>query len=66
MEELSQEYEGKVKFVKMNVDENMDIPGQFSVMSIPTFVFFKNGQPVKTLVGGRSKEDFKKEVDALL
>ena len=66
LEELELEYAGKVKFAKMNVDENNDVPQQFSVMSIPTFVLFKDGHPFKTFVGGRSKEDFKKELDALL
>lgn len=66
LEELETEYAGKVKFVKMNVDENNEVPQNFGVMSIPTFVLFKNGQPVKTFVGGRSKEDFKRELDALL
>ncbi len=66
LEELETEYAGKVKFTKMNVDENNEVPQNFGVMSIPTFVLFKNGQPFKTFVGGRSKEDFKRELDALL
>lgn len=66
LEELEMEYAGKVKFTKINVDENNDVPQQFGVMSIPTFVLFKGGQPFKTFVGGRSKEDFKKELDALI
>jgi thioredoxin 1 len=66
VEELDKEYAGKVKFVKMNVDENIDVPGQFNVMSIPTFVLFKNGKPAATFVGARTKEDIKKELDAVL
>ena len=66
MQELETEYAGKVKIVKMNVDENIDVPGRFSVMSIPTFIIFKGGQPVKTFVGSKSKEDMKKELDAVL
>lgn len=65
-DELETEFAGKVKFVKMNVDENSEVPGQFAVMSIPTFIMFKGGHPVKNFVGGRSKEDFKKEVQSLL
>ncbi len=65
-EELEKDYAGKVNFVKMNVDENSEVPGQFSVMSIPTFIIFKNGEAVKTFVGTRSKEDFKKDLDAIL
>ncbi len=65
-EELGAEYQGKVTFTKMNVDENNDIPGKFSVMSIPTFIIFKGGEPVKTLVGAKSKEDMKREIDAAI
>jgi thioredoxin 1 len=64
-EELERDYAGKVKFMKMNVDENNDVPGKFSVMSIPTFVIFHKGQPVKTLVGTKSKEDMKREIDGV-
>jgi len=66
MEELGSEYEGKVNFVKMNVDENNDVPGRFSIMSIPTFIIFKNGQPTRTFVGLKSKEEFKKEIEAAI
>ena len=65
IDELAAEYEGKVKVVKMNVDENPESPGKFSVMSIPTFVIFKDGQAVTTFVGAKSKEDMKKELDAV-
>lgn len=66
VEELTSEYEGKIKVVKINVDENIEVPGKFSVMSIPTFIIFKGGQAVKTFVGSKSKEDVKKELDAVL
>jgi len=66
LEELDKEYTGKVKFVKINVDENIDVPGTFNVMSIPTFVLFKGGQPVSSFIGGRTKEDVKKELDKVL
>lgn len=66
VEELAAEYEGKAKIVKINVDENIEVPGKFGVMSIPTFIFFKGGEAVKTFVGTKSKEDVKKELDALL
>ncbi len=66
MEELAATYEGKVAIVKMNVDENPEIPGKFDVMSIPTFVLFKDGKAVKSFVGVRSKEDIGAEFDAVL
>lgn len=65
VEELAGEYEGKVKIVKVNVDENSESPGKYQVMSIPTFIIFKKGEAVKTFVGSKSKADFKKELDAV-
>jgi thioredoxin len=55
IEQLAAEYAGKVAFGKMNVDENMEIPGSFGVMSIPTMIVFKNGKPVETLIGACPK-----------
>lgn len=66
MEELGTAYEGKVKIVKMNVDENAETPAKYNVMSIPTFILFKDGKAVKNLVGVRSSEDMKKEIDAVM
>ncbi|PIR48567.1 thioredoxin [Candidatus Peregrinibacteria bacterium CG10_big_fil_rev_8_21_14_0_10_55_24] len=66
VDELSAEYEGRVKIVKINVDENAQTPGKFGVMSIPTFILFKDGKPVSTFIGAKSKEDVKKELDAVM
>lgn len=66
MEELGAAYEGKAKIVKMNVDENAETPAKYNVMSIPTFILFKDGKAVKNFVGVRSLEDIKKEIDAVL
>ncbi|MDD5026674.1 MAG: thioredoxin [Candidatus Peribacteraceae bacterium] len=66
VDELAAEYEGRVKIVKVNVDENANVPGQFNVMSIPTFIIFKGGSPVAQFVGGRPKADFVKELDAVI
>ena len=65
VEELAGEYEGKVKIVKVNVDENTEAPGKFNVMSIPTFIIFKDGEPVTTFVGAKSKEDIVQELNAV-
>ena len=65
VEELAGEYEGKVKIVKMNVDESTEVPGKYNVMSIPTFIIFKGGEPVANFVGAKSKEDVKQELDAV-
>jgi len=66
IEELATEYTGKVKIGKINVDENSQTVGQYGVMSIPSILFFKNGKPIKTMVGPQSKENYKKEIEQLL
>lgn len=66
VEDLEKEYEGKVKVMQLNVDDNAETAGKYSVMSIPTFLIFKGGDVVATLVGAKSKEDMKKEMDAAL
>src|SRR4051812_12172409 len=66
IEALAEEYKGRVKVGKMDVDENPETSGQYGVMSIPSIVFFKNGQPVKTMVGAQAKENYKRTIDELL
>ncbi len=66
IEELAKEYAGKVVVGKMNVDENTNTAGQFGVMSIPTVMIFKNGKPVKSVIGAQGKEAYKKMIDEAL
>ena len=66
VEEIAKEYQGKVKVGKMNVDENQDTSATFGIMSIPTIMLFKNGQPVKTVIGAQPKEALKQAVDSVL
>ncbi len=66
IEELAKDYAGKVVVGKMNVDENVNTSGQFGVMSIPTVMIFKNGQPVKSVIGAQGKEAYKKMIDEAL
>lgn len=56
VESIADEYAGKVKVYKMNVDENPNTPGQFHIRGIPTLIFFKNGKPVDQLVGNQPKD----------
>jgi len=58
IEELAQEYAGKVKFAKLNVDDYGDIAYAFRIMSIPTIMLFKNGKAVDKIIGARPKSDF--------
>ena len=66
IDELGKEYEGKLKVGKMNVDENPKVAGEYGIMSIPSIVFFKNGQPVRTMIGAQSKENYKEEIEETL
>ncbi len=66
VDELSGEYDGKVSFVKVNVDDNPETARQYGVMSIPTLIIFKNGQPVSNIVGFRPKPELKKSLDEAL
>jgi len=63
VEELAKELEGKVKVVKVNVDQAPQVSEKYSIMSIPTLILFKNGQIVKQMVGFRGKEDLLKEIE---
>jgi thioredoxin 1 len=56
VEEVAKDMEGKAVVGKLNVDENPQFAGKYGVMSIPTLILFKGGQPVKQFVGVQSKE----------
>ncbi|WP_440896042.1 thioredoxin [Amphibacillus sp. Q70] len=56
LEELADEMNDKVKIVKLNVDDNQETAGKFGVMSIPTLLFFKDGEVVDQVVGFQPKE----------
>jgi len=66
VDELATEYDGKVDFVKVNVDDNPKIASQYGVMSIPTRIVFKEGAPVTNIVGFRPKPELKKSLDSAL
>lgn len=63
MEQLSEEYAGKAKIGKVNVDEEGELAAKFRVMSIPTVILFKNGQLVEKIIGARAKEEFTRMLD---
>jgi thioredoxin 1 len=66
VEELADEYDGKVKFFKLNTDDNVNTAVQYGIRSIPTLLMFKGGQPVDQIIGFRPKGDLKKVIDKAL
>jgi thioredoxin 1 len=66
VEELAEEYDGKVEFVKMNTDENPNTAVKYGIRSIPTLLVFKEGKPVGEIIGFRPKSDLKKRLDAVV
>ena len=66
VEELAEEYDGRVKFVKLNTDENPQVAGKYGIRSIPTLLVFKGGEPVSQIVGFRPKSDLAKRLDEAL
>ncbi len=66
IEELANEYGGKLKVGKLDVDSNSQAAQDYGVMSIPSIIFFKNGNPIKTMIGAQSKDNYKREIDSIL
>ena len=66
IEELAEEYAGKVEIGKMNVDENVDTPNEYGIRNIPTILSFKDGKIVDKQVGAAQKSALKAKVDALM
>ena len=66
VEELAEDYDGKVNFVKINVDDSPKIASQYGIMSIPTLMVFKDGKPVANIIGFRPKDELKKSLDEAL
>ena len=66
VDELAREMEGKVAIGKLNVDDNPQVCEQFGIMSIPTLLFFKNGELVDRMVGAHPKTEIQNKLNALL
>jgi thioredoxin 1 len=63
VEELSEEFTGKVNFFKMNTDENPSVPAKYGIRSIPTLLIFKNGELKGQVVGFRPKSDIRRRLE---
>jgi thioredoxin 1 len=66
LDEIATEQAGKVKVAKLNVDDSPDVARRFEVMSIPTLIVFKDGQPAKRLVGAKGKGQLLQELEEWL
>ena len=66
VEELSDDYDGQVKFVKLNTDENPQVSGKYGIRSIPPLLLFKGGENVGQVIGFRPKSELAKHIDAVL
>ena len=66
VEELAEEYEGRISFAKLDVDQNPKTAVKYGIMSIPTLLIFKKGEPISQIVGFRPKKELKRSLDAAL
>jgi thioredoxin 1 len=58
LDELAAQHAGRIRFVKMNVDENPQVAARYNILSIPTVILFEGGEPQQTVVGARSKSHY--------
>jgi thioredoxin 1 len=63
LDELANEYEGRIKVAKLNIDEHQKIASDYGIRAIPTLLVFKEGQVAEQIVGLRSKRDLKASLD---
>ena len=66
LDELAEEYRQKVSFVRMDVDQNPRTASKYNIMSIPTLIIFKGGEPASHVVGLRPKAELKRSLDATI
>ena len=66
LEELAKEYEGKINFAKVNVDENGPLASKYGIAAIPTMLIFNDGQPIEQITGFKPKKELKKILDGIL
>ena len=66
LEELAEEYTGRITIAKLDVDQNPRTAAKYRIMAIPNLIIFKNGQPASQIVGYKPKSELKKDLDAAL
>ena len=65
IDELADEFDGKIKFVKVDTEENFEIPSNYGILSLPTLLVFKRGERVDQILGARPKSDLKRFLDKI-
>ena len=66
LEELAEEYDGKIKIAKLDTDANPETTGAYGIVSIPTLNVYKGGEVVKSIIGARPKRALTEEIDEVL
>ncbi len=66
LDEVAEDFKGKVNVVKMNVDENQTTPGQYGIRAIPTLILFKNGEVIDQITGAVSKANIETLINKVL
>lgn len=66
IDELAEEYQGRAKVGKVDVDKALQVATRFNIQSIPTVVLFEDGQPVEMIVGARTKRDYQSVLEGRL
>ena len=66
LEEIAEEQDGKVRIAKLNVDDSLDVSRRYDVMSIPTLILFKDGEPAVRIIGAKGKGQLLQELSAHL
>ena len=66
LEEIAEEHAGKIEIAKLNVDDSLDVSRRYDVMSIPTLILFKDGEPAVRIIGAKGKGQLLQELSAHL
>ena len=66
LEKLAEEYDGKIKFVKLDTEQNFETPESYGILSLPTLLVFKGGRQIERITGARPKGDLKRSLDKAL
>ena len=66
LEELAEEYAGRITITKLNVDQNAKTAAKYGIMAIPNLIIFKKGQPASQIIGYKPKAELKRDLDAAL